>query len=193
MADLSRLGGLKPVDVQLDLNEGVYADVKRSAFQLPKAGRYTLQSAPVTPESFSETAKGALAYALDPTVIGPENAGFKLRFISVYSTPYKRNGMTVSGIGDYLRATGFRGKLDDLQQTADAIELVAGTPFTADIDWIARDRKTGFEVKGMRNFPVLEDGTHQSWLPHPTLKDENGAAVRVRANLEIVRYIAAEG
>lgn len=193
MADISRLGNLKPVDVQLDLNEGQYADVKRSAFQLPRAGRYTLQSSAVTPESFSETAKGSLAYALDPTIVGPENAGFKLRFISVYSTPYKRNGLTVSGIGDYLRSTGFRGTLNDLQQTADAIEQVAGTPFTADIDWIAKDRQTGFEVKGMKNFPVLEDGTHQSWLLHPTKKDENGSAVRVRANLEIVRYIAAEG
>ena len=186
MADLSHLGGLNPVEA-LDLAN--YADNKESTFRLPAKGRYTLR-APESfpPAAFGRTKGGALSIQIDPTIVGPTSDGFTVRFTKVSAKPFKRDGVTVSQVGDYLRACGFKGTLADEQEIADAVESTAGAIYEANLDWRAY-YKDGFSLQGMQRFPRLADGSYQSWVEHPTEKDENGNPVRVRANLIIDRFV----
>lgn len=189
MADLSHLGGLNPVEA-LDLAN--YADNKESTFRLPAKGRYTLQAPDsFPPAAFTRTKAGALSVQIDPTIAGPTNEGLTVRFSKVSAKPFKRDGVTVSQVGDYLRACGFRGTLSNEQEIADAVEATAGSIYEAVLDWRAYNSKTGFSLQGMTRFPKLSDGTYQSWVEDPTAKDENGNPVKVRANLIIDRFIPA--
>lgn len=184
MADISHLGGLQPVEA-LDLTN--YAENRRQTFQLPGKGRYTLQAPESFPaEAFGRSKKGALSVQIDPTIVGPTNAGFTVKRQKIYASTWQRDGKTVSQIGDYLIANGIRTVLNDEQELANAVESTAGKIYEADLDW--RASRGGFEVKGMENFPKLSNGTYQSWVTHPTEKDENGNAVRVLAYLEVVRF-----
>lgn len=191
MPDLSHLGDLQPVE-PLDLEN--YADQKESTFQLPRAGRYTVQ-APSEFQStdFSRTKKTkAISAQIDPTIVGPTNEGFQIRFVKVSATPFKRDGQTVSQLGDYLRATGFSGQIKTEADLITAVEGTAGAVYTVDIDWRAYSNKGGtpFIVEGMRNFPKDRNGEYQSWVNHPTEKDpETGEPLKVRAQLVVDRYI----
>jgi hypothetical protein len=186
MADLSHLGGLNPVE-QLDFSN--YADNKESTFRLPAKGRYTLR-APESfpPAAFGRTKAGALSIQIDPTIVGPTHEGFTVRFIKISAKPFQRDGKTVSQVGDYLRSVGFVGVLADEQSIADAVEASSGAIYEAVLDWRAY-YKDGFSLQGMQRFPKNADGTYQSWVEHPTAKDEKGSPVRVRANLMIDRFI----
>lgn len=188
MADLSALGNLQPVE-PLDLEN--YQANRKSKFQLPAKGKYTLQAPDSFPaEAFSRSKSGSLAVTIDPTIVGPSNAGFKLRYTKVYATTWKdKSGRTVSGIGNYLISNGVKAVLADEQALADAVESTSGRIYEALIDWKAQ--RNGFEVKGMENFPKNEDGTYQSYVNHPTEVDEEGKPRRVFANLEIVYFIPA--
>lgn len=189
--NISALGNLVAAE-PLDLD--TYNDVKdRPRFQLPRKGRYMLRA----PESFPETAFGTtkaghLKAQIDPTIVGPTNEGFGLRFISISAKPYERSGGKVSQFGDYLRSCGRKGALPgDPQTLADAIAATAGQTFYADIDWKAYNGVTGMEVRGMENFPTDDEGNPQSWIEDPNDVDADGNAKRLRANLEIRRYISA--
>lgn len=188
IADLSHLGGLNPVE-SLDLAN--YADNKESTFRLPVKGRYTLQTpTSFPPAAFSRTKGGALSIQIDPTIVGPTNEGLTVRFTKVSAKPFKRDGVTVSQVGDYLRSCGFKGTLSDEQQIADAVETTAGSIYEAKLDWRAYS-KSGFSLQGMERFPKLPDGSYQSWVEDPTAKDESGNALKVRANLIVDRFIPA--
>lgn len=189
--NISALGNLVPVD-NLDLD--AYADVKdRPRFQLPKKGRYLVRA----PESFPDTAFGTtkaghLKAQIDPTIVGPTNEGFQLRFISISAKPYERSGGKVSQFGDYLRACGRKGALPgDPQGLADAVAATAGQTFYVDIDWKAYNSTTGLEVRGMENFPTDDEGNPQSWIEDPNDIGDDGNPKRLRANLEIRRFISA--
>lgn len=187
MADLSMLGGLQEVE-PLDLEN--YSDNKESTFRLPEEGIYTLKTTDSFPQAaFGRTKAGALSIQIDPTIAGPTNEGFTVRFTKVSAKPFKRDGVTVSQLGDYLRATGYKGTLRNEQEQADAVEATAGAIFEAKLTWRAYNTKTGFSLQGMHRFPKLADGTYQSWVEDPTDKDENGKPTRVRANLIVDRYI----
>lgn len=188
MADLSHLGELRPVE-PLDLEN--YADNK-DYVGIPKAGRYTVQAPDSFPSTaFSRTRANALSAQIDPTIVGPTNEGFQLRFIKVSAKPFKRGGITVSQLGDYLRATGFRGKVLDEAAQADAVEGTANKTYQVDIDWRAYNKETGYSLEGMTRFPSDGNGGHLPWCEDPNAKDENGVAVRLRANLIVARYVPA--
>ncbi len=193
MADLSSLGGLQNVE-SLDLNDGIYADVKESTFRLPAAGRYTLQTTDnFTSASFGRTKAGSLSIQIDPKIVGPTNEGFTIRFTKISAKQFERGGQRVSQLGDYLRAVGFRGTLRDEQAQADAVESTAGALFEAGLEWRAYNKDTGFSLEGMTRFPKNEDGTYQSWVNDPVAKDENGNPVKVRANLVVNKYYPKVG
>jgi hypothetical protein len=183
MADLSALGGLQAVE-PLDLAN--YVDAKESTFRLAPKGVYTLQAPPSFPTAaFSRTKSGNLSIQVDPTIAGPSNEGYTIRFVKISGKQFDRSGQKVSQIGDYLRACGYKGTLRNEQEQADAVESTANQVYQAKIDWRAFNKKTGFTVEGMERFPKREDGTYQSWIEDPTDKDENGKAVRVPARLYI--------
>lgn len=185
MADLSHLGGLNPVEA-LDLDN--YAENKESKFQLPRKDRYSLQAPDTFPAAaFTRTKAGSLQIQIDPTIVGPTNEGFTVRFVKVSAKTFDRNGTKVSIVGDYLKSCGYQGKLQDEQAIADAVESTAGAVYEANLDWRAYNTKTGWSLEGMERFPKNEDGTYQSWVedPTPNAKDENGKPYRVFANLYI--------
>ena len=185
IADISSLGGLRPVE-PLDLEN--YADNKDYC-PIPKAGRYTVQAPPSF--AFGRTNAGSLSAQVDPVIIGPTSEGFQLRFIKVSAKPYKRDGVTVSQLGDYLRATGFRGRLTDEQEQADAVEQTANRIYQVDVDWRAYNKDTKYALEGMERFPSDGNGGHLPWTTDPNQKDENGEPVRLRANLAVTRFIPA--
>jgi uncharacterized protein DUF669 len=191
MADLSHLGGLNEV-AQLDLDN--YAENKESTFRLPAEGRYTLRVTDnFTSESFGATQKGDLSITIDPTIVGPTNEGFQLRFSRVSAKTFQRGNQAVSQVGDFLKAVGVSGVMRTNADIADLVESTAGRTFDAKLVWSAYNRQTGYEVKGMAKFPKLADGTHQSWMldPTPGAVDENGNPHRLLARLSIDRFIPA--
>jgi hypothetical protein len=188
MANLEHLGAIKPTE-PLDLEN--YADNRESKFQLPPKGIYTLTVRSEFPqEAFGRTkSSGALSAEINPTIVGPAHEGFTMRYIKVSATPFKRDGKTVSQLGDFLRSCGYSGTVKDEQEQADAVEQQAGQVFEAELDWRAYNSKTKLNVEGMSNFPKLEDGTYQSWIADPNDTDEKGAPKRVPARLYIRRFI----
>jgi hypothetical protein len=200
MADISALGTLQPVE-PLDLEN--YADNK-DFVAIPKKGRYTLQAPDSFPSTaFGRTKAGALSVAIDPKIVGPTSEGYTIRYTKVSAKPFKRGGVTVSQLGDYLRATGFRGRLTDEQAQADAVESTSNAVYQADLDWRAYNKDTGFSVEGMERFPSDGNGGHLPFYEDPNdfEKDEAGTIVtdaqgeplhkRLRANVVVARYVPA--
>ena len=162
--------------------------------KFPGKGRYQLRAVEsFTAESFgSNRDKTALTVQIDPTIVGPTNEGYQLRFTRVSGKTYKRGNDTVSQLGDYLKACGFTGTVPgDPQAQADLVEQTAGRVFEADLDWRAWDKSTGQTIKGMQNFPKNEDGSHVPYVVSETDVDEDGNPRKIWANLEIVRFIAS--
>ncbi len=202
MADISALGQLQPVE-PLDLEN--YADNKEfGGATLPPKGRYTVRAPDsFPPASFSRTRAGSLSAQVDPTIVGPSSEGYLIRFTKVSAKAFKRGGVTVSQMGDYLRAAGVRGRFSDEAALADAVEQTANATYEVDVDWRAYNKNTGFSVEGMERFPSDGNGGHLPWFPDPIekQKDEDGKEVlgpdgqpqplRLRANLTVSRYVPA--
>jgi len=190
MPDISGLSGLAPVE-QLDLAQ--YADNRKSTFRLPPAGTYLMRAPESYPaEAFGVSKAGALTVQTNPTIAEGPFEGFDIRYQSVSAKPYQRKGQLVSQLGDYLRAFGFRGVLKTPQDLADAVDSTAGRTYYARVNWRAYDKATGQETVGMEKFPLLEDGTHQSWIESPAKDPETGKPIRVRASLTVTDYLPAE-
>lgn len=170
MADLSHLGGLNPVE-QLDL-DSTYPEARnepKTSFSLPPAGVYTLRAPDTFPAAaFSRTKANVLSVQIDPTIVGPTHEGYTVKFVKLSAKPWKdKSGATISQVGDYLRACGFKGILRSEQDIADAIESTAGRVYQAKLDWRAYNKRTGYAIEGMTKFPKNEDGTYQSWVIDP--------------------------
>jgi len=187
IADISTLGQLQPVE-PLDLEN--YADNRESA-PLPPKGRYTVQAPDTFPSpTFGRSQAGALTAQIDPKIVGPTNEGFVCKFTKVSAKQFRRNGVVVSQLGDYLRAVGLRRRLTDEQEQADAIEQTVNLTYEVEGDWRAYNSKAKRLVaEGMEHFPSDGNGGHLPWIPDPIEKDENGEPVRVRANFVITRYV----
>lgn len=179
-------------------------DNKESTFRLPVKGRYSLRAPESFPAaSFGHTNAGAFSAQIDPTIVGPTNEGFNIRFTKVSAKSFKRGGVSVSQLGDYLRACGFRGRVTDEQGLADAVEQTANRVYEAILDWRAYNKNTKFSVEGMERFPSDGQGGHLPYYPDPTefeldaegneVKDAEGNKVpkKLRANVVVSRYIPA--
>lgn len=186
MASLSHLGELNPIELDID---GDYPSVKESGtFRLLPKGIYALRAPDEFPDTaFGRTKKNALSAQIDPTVVGVEPPT-TVKYVKISSTTFERSGKKVSQIGDYLRATGFTGKISSEPELANAVAATAGKVYQAKLDWRAYNKRTGFSLEGMEKFPKLEDGSYQSWLIDPAeagKTDDQGRQLRVFANLTI--------
>lgn len=190
MADISALNNLNPAE---PLDFDIYKDAQDTP-PLPKAGRYTVRAPESFPtEAFGATKAGFLSAQIDPTIVGPQHEGYTLRFTKISAKPFKRGGVTVSQVGDYLRATGRRERVGGSpQEIADAIEQTANLSYEVDVDWRVYEKGTGYVLEGMSNFPSDGNGGHLSTIPSPTVKDPvTGEPQMLRANLFVKRFIAA--
>lgn len=105
--------------------------------------------------------------------------------------PFQRGNSTVSQVGDFLKSVGVSGVIRSNQDIANLVEQTSGRVFDAKLVWNGYNKVTGFEVKGMKNFPRTADGSHQSWMEDPTpgAVDDSGNPYRVMARLQIDRFI----
>lgn len=191
MADLSRLSNLNPTE-PLTLDD-TYQDA--TGFELPPAGEYIVRAPETFPtEAFGVSNSGALTVQIDPTILGPTGEGFTIRYARVSAKQFDRKGTKASQLGDYLRACGVTGTFNTPQDQANAVEQTASKPYRVELDWrVYKKMSDGseFKVDGMRNFPTNGNGGYLPFVVHPTEKDEKGNPLRLRANLQIKRYIAA--
>jgi hypothetical protein len=127
--------------------------------------------------------------------VGPTNEGFQIRYQRISAKPFARGQKQASQFGDFLKATGVLGAADpipgDPQALATLIEQSAGRTYEVNIKWRARNKNTGFTVEGMKNFPTDGKGGHQSWVEDPTAQGEDGKPLRLRANVDVDRYLPA--
>lgn len=171
---------------------------KAAGRRFPNKGWYTLRTTDAfTSESFvPNKANTALTFQIDPTIVGPTNEGYQLKFSSgrISAKTYARTdrsgkSVTVSQLSDYLKAAGFTGVVPgDEQSQADLVEQQAGSTFDALLDWRAWDPSTQKEVKGMENFPSDGNGGYIPYLLSESQTDDEGNPKRIWANLEIVRF-----
>lgn len=198
-ADINALGGLRPVE-ELDLSN--YAD-NQAPKGLPPAGVYTLQA----PDSFPPTSfdraqsSGAITVQIDPKIVGPTNEGYTLRFTKVSAKSWKRGGVPVSQLGDYLRAFGIREKIDSEEKQLALAESTANRVYQAEVDWKGWNKNNKREMLGMENaIPDGKGGYEPYFLDNTDLVEVEGAdgkktmePRRLRANLQITRFIPLEG
>lgn len=195
MADIGNFNiqPTEPVDIST-------AYPARTGRRFPNKGWYTLRTTDTfTSESFvPNKANTALTFQIDPTVVGPTNEGYQLKFSSgrISAKTYQRTdrtgrSATVSQLSDYLKAVGYTGSVPgDAQAQADLVEQQAGKTFDALLDWRAWDPATQREVSGMENFPSDGNGGYVPYLLSDTQTDDEGNPKKIWANLEIVRFSA---
>lgn len=136
-------------------------------------------------------------------IVSPDElTGRYVNDLRIFTTPWTRNGVTVSGLGDFLRGiddnatwSGLGGAKELLDK---AIDLAI--PVKLKLQWEAFD-KAGFEqeggpsmtrkspeekalrkrctVKGMRNFPVYPDGSHKSSVAGPVSGEPIEASLNI--------------
>lgn len=189
--DISALGNLEPTQ-PLDLSKVPQAP-KPAAF--PKSGRYTVRvPEAITAENFGKTQAGNLKATISATLVGGESDGYEIRYndlsAKVYTDP--RTQQETSQLGQYLQAFGITEELTgDPQQAANLVAATAGKTAEVWIDWIAEHRPTQFKLRGMKNFPSDGNGGFQSYVVHPdeNVKDAEGNPLRLRARLEIRRWL----
>ena len=190
--DISSLGNLQPT-TPIDLS--VVPENPKKAFTFPRAGRYVVRAPEnITAENFSSTKAGNLSARVDPTIVGPTNEGYDIRFTNlsakVYTDP--RTSTETSQVAQYLQAFGITDKLDGTpEQAANLIASTAGKTAEVWADWVAEHRASGFKLRGMRNFPADGQGGFQSFVEHPdaSVTDADGNRLRLRANLVVSRWL----
>lgn len=209
MASISHLGNLQPSEpIDLSTYTGEKAS-GTSSFRMPTPGRYTVRA----PESFPDTAfsaskAGALLAQIDPTIVGGEHDGFQIRFVKVSAKTWDRTRKvagvetkeTASQLANYLKACGRTGAMPtEPQDQANAVEQTAGQLYEVETDWKIWDSASQQEFTLSKNPDVFARGENGEILPYMVVRDndgqvvldENGREKRLRANLTISRFIAA--
>jgi len=188
MASIAELGNLNSTD-PIDLD--VYPETKDKTFGIPPRGEYVVMAPDEFPdEAFGATAQNYLKAQVDPTIVGPTNEGYTIRFTRLSAKPWERDGVIMSQISQYLQACGFKGACPgDPSGLVDAIRQTAGTTYKVYGDWRAYNKRTGQEIKGMKNFPLLPNGEHQAWVDDEEDLDEQGRPKRIWANFEVRRFL----
>ena len=192
MADILQLGNLA-VNEPLDMDDYQLSGAPKP---FPKRGRYTLRVRESFPaEAFGRSAAGALTVQIDPTIVGPTNDGFQLRFTRVSTKVYQRGESKVSQFSDFLKACGVQGRLSgDAQEAADKAEQTANLTFDAYLDWRLYAAGEGADggplvIDGMENFPKNDKGEAVPYIKSKTKLDDSGEPQILRANLQIKRFV----
>jgi len=161
----------------------------------PRKGRYVVRAADITSESFGQSQAGYLTVQIDPTIVGPTDEGYQIRYVKQSAKTFTRgkSNTPVSQMGDFLLACGHKGAVpSDPAELANLVSTMSGTVFQADVDWRAYNKNNGFSLEGMEKFPKDVDGEYLPWVEDPSDIDaETGNPRRLRANLNVNRCVAA--
>lgn len=170
MASISELNNVAPTE-PVDLGE--IAPARKPRF--PRQGIYTFR----VPDNldpaftFGTTQAGYRSVEIDPTIVGPENAGYQVRFQKLSAKTFKETDKntgavrTTSQVARFLAACGVQGTLATDDDLINAVMSTQGKEFRAVLDWRAYNKRTGQEVEGMKNFPTFANGDPQPWIEDP--------------------------
>lgn len=151
-------------------------------------------------EAFSRSKAGALLTQIDPTIVGGEHDGYQIRFVKVSAKVFQRTvreagvekRVSASQVADYLRACGRRDLVPATPtEVANLIEQTAGQMYEVETDWKVWDKTTQTEYTLRENadrFVKDEAGNPQPFI---LSTDAEGNSMRLRANVEITKFIAA--
>jgi hypothetical protein len=188
---ISDLGNLQPAD-PIDLTE---LAPKGPAF--PRKGRYILR-VPETLDpafTFGSTKAGNLSATIDPTIVGPTNEGYTVRFVKMSAKVYNEKvygseeTRQTSQMAQFLAACGDKRALTgDPEQAVEAVLEQVGKEFPAALDWRAYNKRTGEAVEGMENFTPDGNGGYLPWVLDEGDLDDNGKPKRIRANITVRRF-----
>lgn len=101
---------------------------------------------------------GYRRYLLDPIKLvknGNGVDGATIRFARASVKPYEKNGKTqnASAVGNLLRSAGVTAKPQTTAEYDAAVTASRGRIVSFTLDWEARDKNTGEQVRGYANFP----------------------------------------
>lgn len=128
---------------------------------LPPAGEYELEVVEVkTTDDKGQHLRARSGYLqpiVDVKVIAPgaPHDGYLSRF-NRFNTKKWSNRMG-NPLADYLRGFGMTGPFNTDQDYIAGATATKGRRFRATLDWEAYDSATGLDVKGMDNFPLIND------------------------------------
>lgn len=183
IAELGALQHTEPVDL---------SELAPKGPAFPRKGRYTLRvPEELNPDfTFGATKAGYLSASIDPTIVGPTNEGYTVRYVKMSAKTFTQDEKLTSQMGQYLAACGDKRTLDGDPQTAvNAVLETAGKEFPAILDWRAYNKRTGEAVEGMENFPSDGQGGYLPWITDEQDLDEKGRPRRIRANIIVKRFL----
>ena len=201
IASISHLGDLKPVE-SIDLDALTPVKASGTNFRpVPPPGRYTVRAPESFPdEAFTAAKSGALLSQIDPTIVGGEHDGYQIRFVKVSAKVFpqrrKVDGVETqertSQVAQYLKACGMKGAVPESpQEIADLITRTAGQLYEVETDWKVWDKVSQTEYNLREHADMFARDEEGVLQPFITVKDADGNDKRLRANVEITRYISA--
>lgn len=107
--------------------------------------------------------------------------GTELRFTTVSTRVFEKNGQPQKGnphsLGRYLRACGAQSKPQSNQEYLAAVKMTANKKFPFTLDWVAKNKETGEQIKGYLSFPEDPErpGQRKSILKKGDFYNEIGA------------------
>ncbi len=112
-------------------------------------------------KDFKVTDEGFRSYELGPVTIVKSGSsdGYQIRFVNASVKKFKRGDKVIdaSQVGNFLKACQITQKPQKNSEYDAAIKATAGRTFPFTLDWEARNRDTGEEVKGYNAFPLDPD------------------------------------
>lgn len=109
------------------------------------------------------TPEGYRSFLLDPIKLvksGPAD-GYELRFTRVNVKKFLNKKTNepgnMSSAGNFIKACGITAKPQSNKEWEAAVGLTKGRIFPLTLDWVAKNKDTGEEVRGYENFPIEID------------------------------------
>lgn len=183
MADVA---GFDVVQFDYIPEEEVFVGGSGKSYAPPPDGKYWGQVPMITDEAFGTTREGYLSVTIDPiTLVGNSvGDGYDVRFTRLSGKKYSNKN--TSQVIEFLRACGISQTPKDAEEAKQMLKMCSGKTFQFALIWEAYDKDAQKSIKGMENFPTLEDGTRQSWVPA-----EFDANTKVYANGKVRFFISA--
>lgn len=111
----------------------------------------------ITDQNFEATDEGFLQVVADPiTIVKSGSAdGYQIRFSRFNVKKFQKNGKTIeaSSLGNLLRGAGVVAKPQKNEEYKAATKSVGGKVISFTLDWYAKNKETGEEVRGFAAFP----------------------------------------
>lgn len=131
-----------------------------------------------------------LQVLLDPvTIVQGDAKGYTLRFTRANVRKFKNKAgeeIEAHTLGNYLKACGSTAKPQRNAEYIAAVKQTAGRTFSFTVDWEARNKDTGEQIRGYKNFPDDPErpGQKKSILkPGDTYIDQDGNQQTVKSDV----------